>query len=293
MPPYRLCAATSLGCRLLAAEPLFAPPPADSIEAVQGALVDFTMEAEGSPRALMTLAMLYALNGQLTEARTAAEIVQTRAEDDPWSQAQSAAFLEALSVNSNTALDLCEALVRASEDPACNMRDVLGRYLAQTPLATDGDLIGQLEEQGFRVEETGMLTAIGRTARTLIRFSPANSGWWAFVARQDGTYGVERAATIETAPGGAQIVETVALPPAALTALLIDNDPRAALNSIESAIQSAGDTPLSPALRYIRALCYELIGDRTRAARGYYALWQDAPATLWGQLAAAHLERRG
>lgn len=283
----------SLGCRMVAAEPLFAQLPTDAIETVQSALIDYTLDAPDSTRALMVLSMLYAINGQLTEARAAAEAVKSRAEDDPWATAQSSAFLEALDTSSNTALDICEALARASEDPACDIDSVLERYLKLTPLTTDSDLLTQLEALGFTPVESSVITEVGRAARTVVRFDYANSGWWAFAAQHDGSYSVERADIPTADSETAAEEETVALPPNAITMLLVDDNPRAALAIIESALQNAGTRELSGELRFARALALELIGDRTAARRAYYNLWEFAPATLWGQLAGAHLERRG
>jgi hypothetical protein len=283
----------SLGCRLLAAEPLFAQSPTDAIETVQSALIDYTLDAPDSSRALMVLSMLYALNGQLTEARAAADAVKARAADDPWATAQSTAFLEALDISSNTALDICEALTRASEDPACDIDSVLERYLKLTPLTTDSDLLTQLETLGFTPLESAVVTEVGKAARTVVRFDYANSGWWAFAAQRDGTYSVERA---DISTGGSETTteedNTVALPQSALTSLLVDNNPRAALDIIESALQNTGGRELSGELRFARALSLELIGDRTGARRVYYNLWESSPSTLWGQLAGAHLENR-
>lgn len=283
----------SLGCRLMAAEPLFVQEPTAAIETVQSALIDFTLEAPDSSRALMVLSMLYALNGQLTEARAAAEAVKARAADDPWATAQSTAFLEALDTSSNTALDICEALARASEDPACDIDAVLERYLRLTPLTTDSDLLVQLEAKGFTPIESAVVTEVGRAARTVVRFDYANSGWWAFAAERDGTYSVERTDIATTSSEMLPEEQTVALPESAMTALLVDNNPRAALDIIESALQNAGSRELSGELRFARALSLELIGDRNAARRVYYNLWESAPTTLWGQLAAAHLENRG
>jgi len=285
----------SLGCRLLAAEPLFTQSPTDAIDTVQNALIDYTLEAPDSSRALMVLSMLYALNGQLTEARVAAEAVKTRAaeNDDPWATTQSTAFLEALDVSSNTALDICEALARASEDPACDIDSVLERYLKLTPLTTDSDLLTQLETQGFTPIESLIVTEVGKAARTVIRFDYANSGWWAFAAQRDGTYLVEQTDGPAVADETVAEDETVALPSSALTMLLVDDNPSAALAIMESALQNTGGRELSGDLRFGRALALELIGDRNGALRGYYNLWQAAPETLWGQLAGAHLEHRG
>ncbi len=284
----------SLGCRLFAAEPLFAQPATTAIDTVQNALIDYTLQAPGSSRALMVLSMLYALNGQLSEARAAAEAVQTRAQDndDPWATAQSNAFLEALNVSSNTALNICEALTRASEDPACDIDAVLEHFLTLTPLTTDSDLLAQLETQGFKPVDSLIVTEIGKAARTVVRFDYVNSGWWAFAAQRDGTYKVERAQAPISADATPPSEAELTLPPNALTMLLIQDNPTAALDIIDSTMQNTGGRELGGELRFARALALEFIGDRNGALRGYYGLWRDEPTTLWGQLAGAHLEKR-
>jgi hypothetical protein len=80
--------------------------------------------------------------------------------------------------------------------------------------------------------------------------------------------------------------------PAVVSALVNDNDPARALNLLETALSRSPGAALSAAAQYMRAYSYDLLGDRVRARDGYFALWQSAPRSPWGQLAAAHLEQR-
>jgi hypothetical protein len=42
----------------------------------------------------------------------------------------------------------------------------------------------------------------------------------------------------------------------------------------------------------VRVLTLDLAGNRVEARAGYYALWLRDPGGVWGQVVAAHLERR-
>jgi len=45
-------------------------------------------------------------------------------------------------------------------------------------------------------------------------------------------------------------------------------------------------------MRYLQALGYDLLADRITARQSYLSLWLDNTESIWGQLAAVHLERR-
>jgi hypothetical protein len=81
-------------------------------------------------------------------------------------------------------------------------------------------------------------------------------------------------------------------PLGAIAALLNEDNPIGAIALIDSFERSLNGAPLSPVSRYIRALAYDLVGRREQARQAYYALWQDAGASVWGQLAGRHLELR-
>ncbi|MCU0511666.1 MAG: hypothetical protein MUE40_03755 [Anaerolineae bacterium] len=282
----------TLGCRLLAAEPLFARSPEAAVTALEAAIVDFTVDAPGGDRALLTLAMFYVLQGRLDEARAIAAAVAPAGETDSWTARQSAALTEALGIASNTALDVCEALALASVAPVCDVDAVLGRFLGLATLSTSDDLVPQLEALGLPVVEAVTVTEIGRATRTVISFNLENTGWWGFAAQRDGTYLVEKA---DPPTGFAAAVLPAGLlevPATAYDALLVNDDPEAALTILETLAQNNPDVPLSPAARFLQALSYDLAASRDRARQAYYALWTDFPRSLWGQLAARHLERR-
>ncbi|MCS7070201.1 MAG: hypothetical protein NZM00_01755, partial [Anaerolinea sp.] len=103
------------------------------------------------------------------------------------------------------------------------------------------------------------------------------------------TYSAERIESVVS-----QAFTPTAAGVSALDLFLTTEDVRAVLAVIDTTIrtrQSAGE-PAPAALRYGRALALDLLGDRIGARAAYYALWEDEPASPWGQAAAAHLELR-
>jgi hypothetical protein len=282
----------TLGCTLHTAEPLFAKTPREVISLVETSLVNYSMQSLSADRALMTLAMLYVIEGRLTEAQGAAQAAALDAEPDAWVAQQSEALITALGISSNTALDMCEALVLASPDPACDIDALLGRYLGLATFNTETDLIEQLEAAGFPVSESVTIAEIGKANRTAVIFEYTGSGWWGFAAQRDGTYLVEKA----NPPTG---FEAASLPPGllqipdgALDALLVNNSPETALAIIATLEQNNPGLPLTPAAFYLKALSYDLAAQRPEARQAYFELWTRTPRNVWGQLAAQHLERR-
>jgi len=81
-------------------------------------------------------------------------------------------------------------------------------------------------------------------------------------------------------------------PQTAYDALLERDNPAEVLNILDTQQRNHPDIPLDSAARFLRALSYDLLADRRHAQPAYYSLWHDDPTSVWGQLAAAHLERR-
>lgn len=282
----------SLACTLLRAEPLFAIPPTEAIATVEDALLEYSFEATSANRALMTLAMLYVLQGRLDTARATAELVQPEGDSDSWQARQSAALLRALGSSGNTALDICAALAIAGEDPACDMNALLGRNLRDLTLSTDEDLVAQLEANGLQVLERVTVSQVGFANREAISFFYPDTEFWAFVAQRDGTYAVEPA---ETPAGFEEAVLPQAqleAPDSAFAALLVDNNPTQTLAILRNLQQSNPDLPLRPAGEYLQALAYDLAGDRANARRTYFNTWERYSSSIWGFVASQHLELR-
>ena len=89
------------------------------------------------------------------------------------------------------------------------------------------------------------------------------------------------------------MLATVLSPPqTAYDALLERDNPAEVLNILDTQQRNRPGTPFDSAARFLRALSYDLLADRRKAQPAYYSLWHDDPISVWGQLAAAHLERR-
>ena len=282
----------SLGCTLYEAEPLFAMPPADAIGIIETALIDYGFEADGADRALLTLAMFYVLQGRLADAQTTAQSVIPAGDETSWAARQGNALLAATGIASNTALDICEALALASEDPACDMNSVLGTYLEVLELTTDEDLAEQLNGFGLPVLESITRSEIGKADRTVLNFDLFDTAWWGFVAQRDGTYAVEPAEAPEGFEEAILPAGPIRVPQAAYDALFVDNDPANVLAILENVENDNPDSTFRAVGFYLRALSYDLTNDRESARVGYYDVWERFPETIWGQLAAEHLEQR-
>ncbi|MDQ7027254.1 MAG: hypothetical protein Q9P44_17045 [Anaerolineae bacterium] len=282
----------SLGCTLFEAEPLFALPPAEAIATIESALLDYGFEADSADRALLTLSMLYVLQGRLADAQTTAQSVIPAGDDNSWTARQANALLAATGVSSNTALDICEAMAQASDDPACDMNSVLGRYLAALPLTTGTDLIEQLEVAGLPVFESVRRSEVGRADRVVVSFLLAETDWWGFYEQRDGTYLAEPA----VAPEGFEVAifpqGQIKVPQSAYDALFVANDPSAVLAILENLQTENPDIPFRPDGLYLRAIAYDLTANREESRLGYFEVWERYPDTIWAQLASEHLVQR-
>ncbi len=283
----------TLGCTLHEAEPLFDLAAAEAIDLIEAALRQYPNSAPGTDRALLTLAMFYVLEGQLGRAIEIGEgLLAETTEADTWAAQQARTLVDAASVRGNTALGICEALQFGADAPACDMDALLGRYLKDIPLRVEGDLLQQLDLFSLPVVETVRIEEIGRSPRTAIRFDIRNTGWWAFAQQRDGSYSVEAAEPptgFEAATFPAGLTQA---PETAYDALFVDNDPASAISLLETLERNNPNAELAPGARYLLALSYDLLGDRAGARSAYYGLWQSFPRSLWGELAARHLERR-
>ncbi len=281
----------TLACDLQASEPLFALPGAEALSLIGAALSSYPADSPGYERAQMVQAALYAINGQLDDANAAAASLQAAAAPDSWLARQSETLAVALNTAGNTALDVCEALVMADADGACDMPAVLGRLFADLPLTTDTPLIDQLNSYGLTVVESSTVSEVGKTDRTVVTLGLAGSGRWAFAPETTGEYRAE----FVDGPAAPAMTGNLNSGPSfsAFDVLVNDDDPLGATNVAETFRRNNPEQPLPPDLRYAEAVSFDLLGNRQRAIQAYYSLWRDHPDTLWGELAALHLERRG
>ena len=139
----------------------------------------------------MTLSMLYVIAGRLDDARNTASSIITADDETTWEARQANALIQATNASGNTALDICEALVMASEFPACDINAVLGSLLDVLNLDTDADLETQLNDLGLPVLETVVVSEVGRADRIAVSFGLAGTDWWGFYDGRDGLYRVE------------------------------------------------------------------------------------------------------
>jgi hypothetical protein len=284
--------ADTLGCLLLRRESLFTMPPANAIGIVESALLAFPNEAYNSARARLVLAMLHVLDGQLEPARRLLDDLSVGL--PPVLEVQRRAILDALSSGASTALDVCEAVVAAHGDPQtaiCDVDGVLARYFSLLELRTERDLAEQLNEVFLTVSGVRSVREVGRAERLAVRFDIVGASEWLFITTREGFYRAEAPLRAPRPALGSASVPPV-IPPSVRRALLLDDDPVRARNLLDNLANRSSEAAYPLADAYLRAYLWDISGNRPLAIRDYYALWSEHPATLWGQLARQHLERR-
>jgi hypothetical protein len=280
----------SLACFLFDAEPLLLNTPADSIATVEQALQSFPFDSPGVDRAVLTLALLYAMDNRLENARSSAESVLGIYGADGWAGQQANAFINGLNDLNYSLFGLCVALVNASPDSVCRINDFVMRLFSQIQLSTAQDLRTQLEQYGFRVLSIESVGSVGRATREVVQLDINGLAPIAFLAGRDGFYTVEMTETTPLGNGRPPQGDNIL---GVINSLLVRDDPALAITLVDSIEASVGADQLSPAAQYMRALAYDLIGRRADARNAYYHLWRDYGTTIWGQLSGEHLEYRG
>ena len=282
-----------LACLLYGAEPLFQQPIDQAINSVQNILPLAGAEDDAAAqRAAMTVAMLRVLGGNVSEALDQVRGLQSTAQPGTWLADQSAAFLAAAGQSNSTPLKLCAALEEANTYGACDVDQVLTRLFKDKPLKRSQSVESQLANLGIDVLTTQTFSAVGKMDRQVVHFFLAGDHWWAFAPLQKDTYTAE---AIDPPPGSVLVnpVPPVIDPPeSAYRALLTDADPTTTLNILDNVIRENAGSALASSGYFLQAISYDLIGDRSNARRTYFDLWSADPQSLWGQLAAAHLEQR-
>lgn len=277
----------SLACMLFATEPLFDKPLSDAIRTVEN-LYAIAENDPAAHRARLMLAVLYALDGQ-TESASALAFGMS----DAALRSQASALQSALA-RGDTPAQICAAVVRAAPmaDVAfCDVDDFLSRLFSEQPLNRQEPIRDQLASLGIAVREQVTLRQIGRFDRQAVSFDLAGLRWWAFAPLDEEFLTAE--AIQPPVSGDTEGHSARALRPAqrAVDALFAGDLP-AALVALDNAVRERPDAPLSPEFIYVRALTRDLVGDRVGARQDYYTVWSSSPATIWGMLAAGHLERR-
>jgi hypothetical protein len=284
----------SFGCAMSEAEPLFSMKPVSATQLITDELVKYGSAVVRTDRAVMTLAMLYALDGQVELARETAIAAQAISNDiESWVGLQSELFLQMLNEPENTAFDICVALAESDhgEVGACDVKALLGRVFTEATFSENEPIATQLERVGLDVVQSQVISEVGRADRTAIDFGIQSAGWWAFVAL-DGEY---IGTPIDTPAEFEPIVpppDFITVPQSVYATLLTDNDPAGVINIIETTRVANPNTPFSEAFRFIEALSNDLLNNREVARVSYYQVWDDFPESIWGRMAGKHLELR-
>jgi hypothetical protein len=276
----------TLACQLHRFDPLFARSPADAIGIISAALGASARDEGSADRAEMVLAMLYTLNGETERATAEVARLRARAEaaGDGWLQAQTAAYQAAAARIEATPLTICYAVSRLGPDAACDFAAVFTRAVAAAPPPLDRPLAESLSALGVPAFTRTTLSEVGRLPREEVAFIDDTAGRrWIFAPTGDGVYVLD-AAAVPASPA-----LPAPRPAAGVVSALLGQDPAAALGLLDAWARDAGQTAQ---IAFLRAYAYDMLNERTVARDLYYAAWQAQPGTLWGTLAAAHLERR-
>ncbi|MDX2076965.1 MAG: hypothetical protein SFZ02_11070 [bacterium] len=279
----------TIGCQMVAIEPLYEKPPADALTAVNTLLLGHASDETGYAQVILATAMLEWLNGEKTNASLRVISLNNTPNLPVGIQRQIAIFQDAIAQN-ESAVVACANL--SLNNGVCDIDQLITRILAENPISRAGDVGIQLEAIGLPVESVVTVSQVGRADRLVATFALAGASQWAFAPLGESTYVVEKLASAITRDNDNPQLVVGDVPATAWTALIINNDGISALNILDNAIRQNSALATSLEIRYFRAFAFDRIGDRPNAINGYYQLWRDFPDSLWGKLAGAHLEPR-
>ncbi len=280
-------------CLFYGAEPLFAMPVNDALQSIREIMAYVPDDADfAGQRARVMQVMLTAFRGDTGSALALAMQLQTQAEAGSWLEQQAGALVSGLQQPDIHPLEICAALVALSPDGGCNVDDALGRILEEEPLRRDTPIAEQLAELGIHVQAQTKVSQVGMADREIVRFDMAGQHWWAFAPLDREFYRAEKTDPVPSMMPASAPLPVAVVPPNVYDALLVDNDPSAVLTALDNLLRENPQAAVSPELRYMQALSLDLLGDRSRARQAYFELWQGEALSIWGQLAAAHLEQR-
>lgn len=284
----------TLACKLSAAEPLYAMPPADALRVIGNLTAQATADdAAAAGHAAVMAAMLNVLDGKADVGIQQIAGLSTGTQPGTWLDEQVQAFKQAAAEPNSTPLTLCAALKAASEYGACDVNAVLTRLFAEQPFSRDLPIEDQAVRLGLQVVNQTTIKQVGKVDRPAYLFDLSGDQWWSFGPLGKDLYTAEAIDTPAGFEAPPAALPTVLTPPqTAYDALLVRNDPAEVLNILDTIERNRPGTPMDSAGRFLRALSLDLLNDRRTAQPAYYELWSDDPISVWGQLAAAHLERR-
>lgn len=277
----------TIGCQMVAIQPLYGQSPANALRAVENILNNHPSDATGYPQVVIATAMLQWLNGDRAGASLRIIGLKNQPNLSLHIQRQISIF-EALIAQNASPIRVCAELT--ANNGACEIDQLIGRNLTENPISRTGSLTTQLESLGLPIRSIVTVTQVGRADRQVVTFNLPNTSQWAFAPLNTDTYTAEKLGTVTI--GDNQNRQSGDIPTSALQALLVNNDGISALNIIDNAIRQNPALADSYPVQFFRALCFDLIGNRSSAVSEYYQLWRIAPDSLWGRLAGAHLESR-
>ncbi len=280
-------------CLFFGSEPLFAQPIPDALTTLNQIMAVTPSDSDYSAqRAAMMQVMLRLLDGDIGTALTQALQLESQAEPGSWLAEQTGAFIAALDETNVKPLTVCATLIEASDYGACDVDDVLERLFQAQPLTRTEPIADQLAELGITVLHQASISEVGKVDREVVHFELAGDRWWAFAPLDAEFYTAERAAPLPQFAPVTMPVPLLVAPSSMYEALLVNNDPRIILTALDNMRHEQPQAAVSPELRYLEALSLDLLANRSQARAAYYDLWQTAPLSIWGQLAADHLEQR-
>ncbi len=279
----------TIGCQMVAAEPLYEKSPDQSLSDIQTILLGRSSDEAGYLQGTLAIAMLEWLTGQKTDA-TLRVISLRNMPNLPQGIARQIAIFERAIAQNVSPIVACAELT--ANNGICDIDQIITRVLAENPILRAGDVSAQLASVGLPVASVATVTQVGRADRLVVTFAIANASQWALAPLNESVYVVEKIPSPVTRDNANTQLALGDVPATALTALLINNDGISALNILDNAIRQNPALGASLEAQYFRAFCLDVIGNRPNAVSGYYQLWQSSPNSLWGRLAGAHLEGR-
>jgi hypothetical protein len=292
-------------CALHTAGSLYTLAPAEALSRLGAILGQSRITSENDDRARrrasLAEAMIIALDGRVEAAAGRAAALDPG--DDAWLARQRAQFVRMASGGAS-ALAICETLAEIEALPGaptldaprrgiCDPGDALLRYLTDNPPRRDAPIRGQLEALGLTIAFERTVRQAGRLDRTLLGIDYAGETRWIAFAPLTAEVFTTEAGTRPTdlpTPAPRRDAPTVS---EAIYALILRGSgaiPPADLRLALTQLDNTGAVTAEAGL--IRAFLQDLLNNRAPALAGYYEVWARYPATVWGQMAALHLERR-
>jgi hypothetical protein len=140
--------------------------------------------------------------------------------------------------------------------------------------------------------DSRVITEVGKLNREAVHFFLGGDHWWAFAPLEKDTYLAEKIDPPAGALFPTPAPPVIDPPDSAYRAFLGDGNPATTLNILDNTVRTNPNSALASSGYFLQALSYDLLGDRTSARVSYFTLWSADPQSIWGQLAAAHLEKR-